>query len=428
MATETTTNSATEGLGQRDFGIADGTASQATNPVAAQTSLQQDYRESNTSHRAFSEQSSAASSWGGRETLQWAGLLLLASFVTAAIAFWGRKRWKGHQVATHQARLVSGQQQPEALSTVKPWLRKALAQGLLIQFGNETDEQSRARIIAGLHVLAANTSEKTGIKVADVVKLSFQDASPLVRQIIVDRLFRDPSPSIGKLFAERRAMEPDSSVRVSITDGLIRGKLPELQAAKTAGDFDRANEVVRELEALGWDSEQAASEIAVLARMQQEVWEQERLAQDEAKRKSAAASAHRAAEALSKRNCDMAEELAMNSLGEDPQNEQARNLLRDLPQFRRDLDEAERARQLSCRKRDAAEHRQQAEKFLTDQEYEAASRELLALRALDPDDVWAAQNLENLAALQETEAKFGSPGSLKQAGSAYPRAASRIGR
>jgi hypothetical protein len=350
--------------------------------------------------QTITEQVPRTSAWNSSEIVLGVGALLLSGLSIALIVYLARRRWQRKRVAACLAQLVAGQQGADSLGVDEPWLRKALVQELQRNFALEPNEQNRARILEGLFVLAANAPDKTGIKVADVARLSFEDSSAIVRQAIVDRIFRDPSPVAEKLYAERRVVEPDPNVKASITDGLIRAKLPGLQEVKSTGRFDRANEIVRELEALGWNGEMAASEIAALARMQQEAWELERRSKDEETRRAAAKLAKQAAEAIANNDCDAAEEMAKKALGQFPQDELARNVLRDLPQLRRELNDAEVARQIARRQTEAAERRQEAERFLKDQEYEAASSALLALRALDPIDSWANQNLENLPGVQ----------------------------
>jgi len=400
MATETTPNNLLDGVAEKDLAVTDSVTGAHTNLPFAQTSLEQTQKSASTSGQPISGQPPQTSAWNASEILLGMGVVLFGGLAIALIVFWVRQRWKRKRVAACLAQLVSGQQRADSLGIDEPWFRKALVQELQKNFALESNEQNRARILEGLYVLAANASDKTGIKVADVARLSFGDSSAMVRQVIVDRIFRDPSPVAEKLFAERRVVEPDPNVKASITDGLIRARLPGLQEVKSTGRFERANEIVRELETLGWNGELAASEIAVLARMQQEAWELERRSKDEEIRRTAARLAKQAAEAIANNDCDAAEEMAKKALGQFPQDELARNMLRDLPQLRRELNEAEVARHIARRQTEAVERRQEAERFLKDQEYEAASKALLALRTLDPIDSWATQNLENLPGLQ----------------------------
>ncbi len=400
MATETTTTNLLDGVAEKNLIVAESGTGEYTNLPFAQTSLEQTQKSASTSGQSISGQPPQTSAWNSSEILLGIEGVLFGGLAIALIAFWARQRWKRQQVAASLARLVSGEQRTDSLGIDKPWFRKSLAQELKKNFALEPNEQNRARMIEGLYVLAANASDKTELKVAEVARLSFEDSSAMVRQRIVDRIFRDPSPVAEKLFAERRVVDPDPNVKASITDGLIRAKLPELQEVKSTGRYEHANEIVRELEALGWNGELAASEIAVLGRMQQEAWELERRSKDEEIRRIAARLARQAAEAIANNDCDAAEEMAKKALGQFPQDELARNLLRDLPQLRRELNEAEVARHIARRQTEAAERRQEAERRLKDQEYEAASEALLALRALDPIDCWAIQNLENLPGLQ----------------------------
>lgn len=414
MATDTTTTNLLDGVAEKNLVVSNSVTEEHTNVPFAKTSLDQTQKSASTSGQRISGQPPQTSAWNSSDIFLGVGVVLFGGLAIAFIAFWARQCWKRQQVAACLARLVSGQQRADSLGIDKPWFRKSLAQELKKNFTLESNEQNRARMLEGLYVLAANASDKTEIKVADVARLSFEDSSAMVRLIIVDRIFRDPSPVVEKIFAERRVVDPDPNVKASITDALIRAKLPGLQEVKSTGQFERANGIVREMEALGWNGELAASEIAVLARMQQEAWELERRSKNEETRRTAARLARRAAEAIANDDCDTAEEMAKKALGQFPQDELARNLLRDLPQLRRELNEAEVARHIARRQTAAAERRQEAERFLKDLEYEAASKALISLQALDPIDSWAIQNLENLPGLQVQKRRLEEQEALNQ--------------
>lgn len=278
-------------------------------------------------------------------------------------------------------------------------LRKRLQEELVHFFRAEGQDDIRSLAMESL--LFLDSTDGLGEDISAHINMAMRDNSPQVRKYAITRLVRDKSMVALDIMEEHLAIEDDLENQKVLLDSILKLKKRKLANFIKKERFDDAEITARQLLSIRPDdlsTKDIFSHIQFLRqrKIDLEIEEKNRQDREEAVRLTASAT-----KKLGEDDCDGAESLAKKALTFDPTYQKALNILDKLPQIRKRFDEALKARNQSNKIRKIEELRVNAEKLLNEHDFGVATKRLLTLSALKPEDTWASDALKKLPELEK---------------------------
>lgn len=259
-------------------------------------------------------------------------------------------------------------------------------------------ESTRAAAIDTLFLIA--DMKKSGITKAQCLDLSLKDLSYNVRRAALERVAQSPNSDIIDRLVVHTAIEQDPKLLNDISSVIRQWKTSEVRSDISGENFDKAEKCIRELLTFNYDKAKAIEMLEQIASLRKHQVERKIQLEKLDRQERATTLVLNAGEKLSKNDCDAAETIIKKALTENPNNQEAQNLLKKLPELRKQLLLADLAKKHEANEKNIEAHRTMAIEALEKGELDKASSALLSLTALVPDDTWAKQALEEMPRLQ----------------------------